>query len=126
MPYFLRFRHHNSGATSMGTHSGYLPGYPASHGCIRMPDNMAQKFYYNAPVGTAVSVEHVGEDASSPAFTVQGPLKVANLEPMSVNAGGTSFYNPGAAIQSPGSGRGARVPSSDYSIDTSGNAISIQ
>ena len=35
MPYFMRI----VGAT--GLHAGYLPGYPASHGCIRMPEFMA-------------------------------------------------------------------------------------
>jgi lipoprotein-anchoring transpeptidase ErfK/SrfK len=32
MHYFMRF----SGADGM--HAGYLPGYPASHGCVRMPE----------------------------------------------------------------------------------------
>lgn len=52
MPYFLRI----TGA--VGMHGGYLPGYPASHGCIRMPMNMAQIFYENAPYGTPVSVTY--------------------------------------------------------------------
>ena len=26
-------------------HAGYLPGYPASHGCIRMPEFMAENFF---------------------------------------------------------------------------------
>ncbi len=50
MPYFLRF---NGG---IGTHGGYLPGYPASHGCVRLPVHMAEKFYRNSPHGTRVSV----------------------------------------------------------------------
>ena len=51
MHYFLRF---NGG---IGMHAGHLPGYPASHGCIRMPRHMAQKFYENAEIGTPVVVE---------------------------------------------------------------------
>ena len=51
MPYFMRF----NGA--IGMHAGFLPGYPASHGCVRMPNNMAQKFYDNTPYGTIVIVE---------------------------------------------------------------------
>ncbi|MDF1811240.1 MAG: L,D-transpeptidase family protein [Verrucomicrobiales bacterium] len=47
---FLRF---NGG---VGMHTGYLPGYSASHGCVRMPDTMARKFYQNAPLGTPVIV----------------------------------------------------------------------
>ncbi len=50
MPYFMRI----VGGTGM--HQGYLPGYPASHGCIRMPGAMAQAFYRNAPVGTPVAI----------------------------------------------------------------------
>lgn len=44
-------------APSIGMHTGYLPGYAASHGCVRMPDGMAQKFFDNAAVGTPVIVE---------------------------------------------------------------------
>ena len=28
-----------------GMHGGYLPGYPASHGCVRMPSDLAAKFF---------------------------------------------------------------------------------
>lgn len=51
MPYFMRI----VGGTGM--HEGYLPGYPASHGCIRMPGFMAAAFYRSVKVGTPVSIE---------------------------------------------------------------------
>jgi hypothetical protein len=51
MKNFMRF----NGA--IGMHTGYLPGYAASHGCIRMPDTMAEKFFDNVQVGTPVIVE---------------------------------------------------------------------
>ena len=35
MHYFMRFNEAD------GMHAGYLPGYPASHGCVRMPDQLA-------------------------------------------------------------------------------------
>jgi len=50
MPYFMRI----TGA--IGMHEGYLPGYPASHGCIRLPQRMAEIFYRHASVGTPVKV----------------------------------------------------------------------
>jgi hypothetical protein len=50
MPYFMRF---NGG---VGMHEGFLPGYPASHGCIRMPGFMAERFFANVSVGTPVTV----------------------------------------------------------------------
>ncbi|WP_411827819.1 L,D-transpeptidase [Luteolibacter sp. AS25] len=51
MPNFMRF---NAG---IGMHTGYLPGYAASHGCIRMPHHMSEKFFANVEVGTPVIVE---------------------------------------------------------------------
>ena len=53
MKHFLRF----DGATGM--HSGYLPGYPASHGCVRMPNVKAELFFSIAEVGTPVRVHGV-------------------------------------------------------------------
>ena len=50
MPYFLRIH------GSIGMHAGYLPGYPASHGCIRLPKEMAVRFYRNAAIGTPVVI----------------------------------------------------------------------
>jgi lipoprotein-anchoring transpeptidase ErfK/SrfK len=50
MPWFMRF----SGAN--GLHAGYLPGYPASHGCVRMPEQLAVAFYHAIEVGTPVTV----------------------------------------------------------------------
>lgn len=51
MPYFLRLS--NDGT---GMHAGFLPGYPASHGCIRMPAAMAERFFRSAPIGTSVTI----------------------------------------------------------------------
>lgn len=52
MPYFMRF------VGGVGMHEGFLPGYPASHGCIRMPGFMAEAFFRNLSVGTPVTVTH--------------------------------------------------------------------
>ncbi len=51
MNYFMRLT--NDG---VGMHQGFLPGYPASHGCIRMDRNVVPKFYENAYVGMPVRV----------------------------------------------------------------------
>jgi lipoprotein-anchoring transpeptidase ErfK/SrfK len=40
----------------VGMHVGILPGYPASHGCIRMPSAAAEMFYNHVKVGTPVVV----------------------------------------------------------------------
>ena len=51
MPYFLEF------SPGYGLHQGYLPGVPASHGCIRMPFWKARQFYNAAHIGTPVVVK---------------------------------------------------------------------
>jgi lipoprotein-anchoring transpeptidase ErfK/SrfK len=55
MKYFLRL-YHNGKPTAMGLHRGVLPGYPASHGCIRLPGTMAEWFFSNVQLGTPVAV----------------------------------------------------------------------
>jgi lipoprotein-anchoring transpeptidase ErfK/SrfK len=50
MRYFMRF----DGANGM--HAGYLPGYPASHGCVRLPEQNAIAFFNSIQVGTPVTV----------------------------------------------------------------------
>jgi lipoprotein-anchoring transpeptidase ErfK/SrfK len=50
MPYFLRFH------GGYGLHAGFLPGFAASHGCVRMPERMAQIFFANVSQGTPVRV----------------------------------------------------------------------
>ena len=50
MRYFMRFHE------ATGMHAGYLPGYPASHGCVRMPEQNAIAFFNAVEVGTPVHV----------------------------------------------------------------------
>ncbi|MEP7014084.1 MAG: L,D-transpeptidase family protein [Verrucomicrobiota bacterium] len=50
MPYAMFFR----GGYAM--HQGYVPPYAASHGCIRVPKDFADKFFNAASVGTPVIV----------------------------------------------------------------------
>ena len=38
-------------------HGGVVPGYPASHGCIRLPPKMAKALYGLTRVGDAVTIE---------------------------------------------------------------------
>lgn len=52
MPYFMRI------TGGVGMHEGFLPGYPASHGCIRMPGFMAEAFFNSVSVGTPVTVSN--------------------------------------------------------------------
>jgi len=52
MKWFMRLT-----GEGVGMHVGILPGYPASHGCIRMPEPAAALFYSHVKVGTPVRVE---------------------------------------------------------------------
>lgn len=52
MKWFMRLT--NGG---VGMHVGILPGYPASHGCVRMPEPAAALFYSKVKVGTPAVVE---------------------------------------------------------------------
>jgi lipoprotein-anchoring transpeptidase ErfK/SrfK len=40
----------------VGMHVGILPGYPASHGCIRMPPQAAEMFFHKVKLGTPVRI----------------------------------------------------------------------
>jgi len=51
MKWFLRLTE-----DGVGMHIGILPGYPASHGCIRQSSEGAKLFYDHVRVGTVVDV----------------------------------------------------------------------
>ena len=51
MLYFLRLTH-----DGLGLHVGILPGYPASHGCIRLPLQAAKIFYEKTKIGTPAEI----------------------------------------------------------------------
>jgi len=51
MPYWMRLNQ-----TEFGLHAGYLPGYPASAGCIRFPYSAAQQIYDHTSGNTKVNV----------------------------------------------------------------------
>jgi len=44
-------------SSGVGMHIGILPGYPASHGCIRLPAEIAPIIYSKVRLGTRVVVE---------------------------------------------------------------------
>lgn len=43
--------------TGVGMHVGILPGYPASHGCVRLPADIAPLIYQKVKIGTSVTIE---------------------------------------------------------------------
>lgn len=55
MPYWMRLTNYG-----VGMHAGYIPnpGHPASHGCIRMPEEMAEILFEIVKIGTPVRIRH--------------------------------------------------------------------
>ncbi len=81
-------------------HLGYVPNYPASHGCIRMENGFAQKMFNWANVGTPVVIKGTpplrvdrsassyssiasttSRESSSKRFTGNDPLKLLSSIP---------------------------------------------
>ena len=54
MPYMERLT-----ASGIALHAGHLPGYPASHGCIRLPMAFAKRLYRMTSYGSPVTVTRV-------------------------------------------------------------------
>lgn len=50
MPYWCEF------SSNYGFHTGWIKHQPCTHGCIRMHENLAPKFYRIVKVGTPVSI----------------------------------------------------------------------
>ncbi|WP_198964055.1 L,D-transpeptidase family protein [Bradyrhizobium sp. Y36] len=83
MPYMQRITW-----SGVAMHAGVLPGYPASHGCIRMPISFAMKMWNWTKMGARVIVapgEMTPHSFSHPllASTRVPPQPAASLEPQS-------------------------------------------
>jgi len=73
-------------------HAGYLPGYPASHGCVRLPAEFAKKLYAITTLGTTVIVV---DHRSAPTYSVRPGLIFASP------AGGAAGPFPGGFTWAP-------------------------
>jgi lipoprotein-anchoring transpeptidase ErfK/SrfK len=51
MPFYMRLTD-----GGVGLHAGFIPGYPASHGCVRLPFGMARELYQHVESGTPVEI----------------------------------------------------------------------
>ena len=59
MPYMQRLT-----SKGIAIHAGDLPGYPASHGCIRLPNEFAKQLYGVTQIGTPVMITDDAEIAA--------------------------------------------------------------
>jgi lipoprotein-anchoring transpeptidase ErfK/SrfK len=70
--------------SGVAMHAGVLPGYPASHGCIRMPMAFAQKMWNWTRMGARVVItpgEMTPSHFSHPLLVTQKAVPVANDAP---------------------------------------------
>ena len=51
MPFYMRLTD-----GGVGLHAGFIPGYPASHGCVRLPMGMARELFQHVQEGTPVEI----------------------------------------------------------------------
>ena len=77
MRHFLRF----DGA--IGMHAGRLPGYPASHGCVRLPAGKAALFFNIVEIGTPVRVFGKAPRSGSPTRPKATPAPAPSPTPKS-------------------------------------------
>ena len=77
MPYMQRLTW-----DGLALHAGKLPGHPASHGCIRLPESFAERLFEVSPRGTVVVVtdQRVAPPAINHPAAI-APLDLGGLEP---------------------------------------------
>lgn len=63
MPYWMRLT-----TSGVGLHVGYVPGRPASHGCVRLKPGAAKQLFSVVKIGTPVVIAH-----DLPALKKQAP-----------------------------------------------------
>jgi hypothetical protein len=71
-------------------HAGQLPGYPASHGCIRLPRDFARQLYDLTAMGGTVVV--VDDLVDAPLYMPPEPMLMADTR--SLNTTATSYAAP--------------------------------
>src|SRR6185436_9038620 len=78
-------------------HAGRLPGYPASHGCVRVPVDFAEKLYSVTTIGTTVII---ADDKSAPSTTTNPGMLFAGTEGAAAPAG-PAVWQPEKAPEGP-------------------------
>ena len=99
MPYNLRLTW-----KGVAMHAGNLPGYPASHGCVRLPMQFAKKLFGAMPMGGTVVIAGGHEDPIKrpPAGVLAPALAGVTVSPKAVlTEGGTFTWHPEAAPTGP-------------------------
>ncbi|MFL6740698.1 MAG: L,D-transpeptidase family protein [Sphingomicrobium sp.] len=85
-------------------HAGNLPGFPASHGCVRLPMEFAKRMFDVTPMGGTVVIAGGNEDpVKRPAAGVLAPAMagVTPVPAMPLSPEGQFTWNPAAAPSGP-------------------------
>ena len=85
-------------------HAGNLPGFPASHGCVRLPMEFAKKLFGVTPMGGTVVIAGGHEDpVKRPAAGVLAPAMAGITAPPAtpLTKEGTFTWNPAASVSGP-------------------------
>jgi hypothetical protein len=85
-------------------HAGNLPGFPASHGCVRLPMEFAKKLFDVTPMGGTVVIAGGHEDPiRRPAAGVLAPAMAGVTPPASevLTEQGAFTWNPAASPSGP-------------------------
>ena len=85
-------------------HAGNLPGFPASHGCVRLPMEFAKKLFTVTPMGGTVVIAGGHEDpVKRPAAGVLAPAMAGITAPPAapLTKEGTFTWNPAASASGP-------------------------
>lgn len=96
MPYMQRLTW-----DGIALHAGRLPGYPASHGCVRLPEEFARRLFGLTSLGMTVVV--AGERTDAPQLSHPGWLapSVPGIDQLPVPAGQDAFWAPERAPEGP-------------------------
>ena len=93
MPYMQRLTW-----DGIALHAGVNPGYPASHGCIRLPNGFAQLLYGVTKMGAAVAV--IDDDRAAPVRREEFPLIIADVGGLDMGGFAEVTWTP-AAVPAP-------------------------
>ncbi len=97
MPYMQRLTW-----SGVALHAGRLPGYPASHGCVRMPYEFAQRLFAETKTGLTVVVSDDEQFPTTVAHPgLAAPVDVGGAPAAELAAAGEIAWQPEAAPEGP-------------------------
>jgi len=88
--------------SGVALHAGRLPGYPASHGCVRMPYDFARKLFAETKTGLTVVVSDEQQFAGSVAHPgLVAPVSVTGATLTEPSVLSETFWRPAASPEGP-------------------------